>query len=107
MGYRAFVDDVGRDWEAWDVQPRLTERRRVEQGAFNAPDRRRRDSPEGQARSMGMMETYLFGWLCFQSIGGKRRLSPIPEGWEVAPIKQLIEWLKQAVEVPKLRECAE
>lgn len=106
MGYRAFVDDVGMDWEAWDVLPRLTERR-VEQGAFSAPDRRKVDSAEGRARSMGMMAEYLAGWLCFQSLSEKRRLAPIPEGWETAPLVQLIGWLRKAIPVASLRGCTE
>jgi hypothetical protein len=45
MGYRVFRDSQGKEWQAWDVVPQLTERLELERRAREAPvphaDRRR------------------------------------------------------------------
>ena len=67
MALREFTDRAGRAWSVWEMIPeRMHERMRNTLGAFE------------------------IGWLVFESSGGeKRRLSPIPEGWEDAPAPEL------------------
>jgi hypothetical protein len=57
MAHRAFQDERGRQWQVWDVHP--------SSGIAV--------KPELQA-----------GWLAFETNDEKRRLTPIPDGWEEA-----------------------
>lgn len=63
MALREFTDESGRAWCAWDTRPTSAQVR-----------------PE-----------FADGWLTFESEGEKRRLSPVPDGWDTLPIDRL--WL--------------
>ena len=76
MAYREFTDRHGRTWRAWDTYP--------------------------QSRSI-VTASYAEGWLCFESQGGKRRLTPIPEGWDELPQERLCTLLSTADRVVPLR----
>lgn len=39
------------------------------------------------------------GWLCFESSAGKRRLSPVPEGWKALDETDLDRMMKRATAV--------
>ena len=39
------------------------------------------------------------GWLCFESSVGKRRLSPVPDGWRMQDEEGLERMLKRAAKV--------
>src|SRR4051812_36233435 len=39
------------------------------------------------------------GWLCFESTGGKRRLSPVPDGWKLLEPADLMAMLDRATSV--------
>ena len=39
------------------------------------------------------------GWLCFETAGELRRLTPIPREWETATPEQLTGWLEAASRV--------
>jgi len=41
-------------------------------------------------------ENFRDGWLTFDSTAGRRRLAPIPKGWETAEAERLELWLKVA-----------
>ena len=41
------------------------------------------------------------GWLCFESAVGKRRLSPVPDGWKTLDDSELKEMLSRASAVGK------
>ena len=58
--HRTFVDSAGVEWTVWAVHP---EDRQV-------------------TRATRLRGTYSQGWLAFESEAGKRRLTPIPAGWE-------------------------
>jgi hypothetical protein len=64
--HRSFVDERGVRWDAFAVMPSA--------------------EPRGLVR---LPEPYQHGWLCFESATEKRRLGPIPEGWETATDDQL------------------
>src|SRR5215212_3939438 len=90
MSYRTFVDTMGSYWQVWDSQPTKVERR------LTASDRRqpryrpwggteRRTSPDRRTvnqRRITLAQGYGRGWLTFESLSEKRRLIPIPSGWE-------------------------
>lgn len=91
---RSFIDGTGTEWIVWAVHPQRESARHVERRQL--PDRRvsaapepvierraqaeRRHSLEGASRSLRMH--YPEGWLTFQAGTVRRRLSPIPSGWE-------------------------
>lgn len=60
MALRTFVSHDGTEWNVWNVVPTLVHN-----------DRK-------VSLSTGMTQ----GWLCFESRGVKRRIVPIPAGWE-------------------------
>jgi hypothetical protein len=72
MAYREFTDQAGVLWRVWDTYP----------------------SSASNVRSV-----YAAGWLGFESDVGRRRLHPVPQGWDQAPDHQLWEWLRQAIPV--------
>lgn len=111
MAYKLFEAPDGSKWEVWAVMPtsqerRQTQRRKVSSAlsGYRGPerrvsvDRRREDSSGKTLVSPGFEK----GWLCFESTSGeKRRLVPIPDGWETAPADKLWLWCRNAAEVPK------
>src|SRR3954469_9637770 len=88
MPYRTFVDSTGADWQGWDIVPRLSGRRSIEETdrrekvvpiAF--ADRRGEDRRLTQVRRTMLRGSYALGWLCFDNGQEKRRLTPIPNDW--------------------------
>lgn len=101
MGYRIFTDSQGTEWQAWDIIPRLAERRarqrraallRVE-GERRASEERRKVAGERPVLSHGLNG----GWLCFEASREKRRLAPIPGDWLRCAVARLEEYLRAAV----------
>lgn len=113
MALRNFRDEGGGEWRVWDVVPHVlrggAERRRAERRrggvmAYSGPERRtgadRRSGAGGMIPSMGS------GWLCFENgEGAKRRLSPIPAGWDKAPDDELAGLLNRARQVSRRLDC--
>lgn len=110
MSYRTFIDSGGKRWEVWLVTPAAAERRKVDRRASSAggmpqglADRRqtpdRRKSPF--RRHVVVASEFSNGWLCFESEGEKRRLAPVPEGWDQAGPDRLATWLQAAKRVVK------
>jgi len=93
------------------VTPAAAERRRVDRRVSKAAgetpaglaDRRhtpdRRKSPF--RRQVVVSTEFSDGWLCFESEGEKRRLAPVPPGWEEAGPDRLATWLQAAKRVVK------
>ncbi|HJQ21520.1 MAG TPA: hypothetical protein VJ867_14320 [Gemmatimonadaceae bacterium] len=103
MPYRTFVDSAGAEWQVWDIVPRLSERRsideddrRVETRPIPFPDRRRDDRRLTQARRTTLRGTYAFGWLCFDCGTEKRRLTPIPTDWTTCADESLETYSRRA-----------
>lgn len=71
MPLREFVDEGGTTWLAWSTFPRS--------GA-------------------NVRAAYAEGWLSFQVAGGqdRRRLVPVPQGWEAASEDELRAYLRRA-----------
>lgn len=112
MGYRTFLDSRGKRWEVWLVTPAAAERRRVDRRAAASAGPEvfdgyadRRKTPERRKspfrRNVTVASEYSNGWLCFESEGEKRRLAPVPEGWQDAGPDRLSTWLQAAKRVVK------
>jgi hypothetical protein len=71
---RTFEDAAGREWTVFEVK-----RQSAERGGWSYV-------PEG----------YGTGWLCFESNGVKRRLSPVPTGWRSVELAELARLLDRA-----------
>jgi len=111
VSYRTFHDSGGKRWEVWLVTPAAAERRKVDRRVGKAQS----DMPQGLAdrrqtpdrrrspfrRHVVVANEFTNGWLCFESEGEKRRLAPVPEGWEEAGPDRLSQWLQAAKRVVK------
>ena len=80
---RRFTDNEGVRWRVWDVNPHV-----------NAESR-----PYIPSR---VAAKALPGWLCFESAVERRRLSPIPTGWETRSEQELAAFCSTAQVVPRL-----
>jgi len=111
VNYRTFLDTTGRRWEVWLVTPAAAERRKADRRAAAASSEglaggvERRHTPERRRapfhRTVAVAGEYSHGWLCFESEGEKRRLAPIPDGWQEAGPDRLSTWLQAAKRVVK------
>lgn len=107
MGYRVFRDSQGKEWQAWDVIPQLTERREIERRSSAAPvqhaDRRRQpDRRVIKGRRPNLTAGLDGGWLCFENDVEKRRLAPIPKDWSRCSPVELDAYLQSAKRVPRM-----
>lgn len=84
MAHREFPDTSGKSWEVWDVRPAAVDQER----RAHAP------SPAAGLES---------GWLAFQCGAERRRLAPIPVGWEQQPADELCALLDRAVPIPQAK----
>jgi hypothetical protein len=107
MPHRQFVDSKHTTWEVWDVEPAHAERR------GSADDRRRSRRTSGERRQLEdrsrvrIKTTLARGWLAFESRHDKRRLSPIPTGWEALDPSALEQLCEQASSVGRRRRLLE
>lgn len=85
---RAFRDSTGVEWRVWEVFPSKT-----------SP----LTSAESASRTSLMGSAFANGWLCFESPSEKRRLAPIPPGWEDSGPRQMEELWKTATVVAPRR----
>ena len=76
MAYKTFEAPDGSKWEVWRVSPTVS------------------------GGKTFVSESFEHGWLCFESDKGeKRRLAPVPEGWEKADNDHLWLWCRAAASV--------
>ncbi len=111
MSHRDFIDKKGEKWEVWLVMPTSAERRTAERrvavaaGASSyAGTERRRPVPDrrlGRSSARAAISPdFKDGWLCFENAAGeKRRLMPVPDGWERMSIEKLLKLLSDAKRV--------
>ena len=83
MPHRQFVDDDGAVWAVWDVRPSAVGKALGPRLA--APLR------GGRAVVPEVSRTLAEGWLCFESAAEKRRLAPIPPGWDSCSTSDLVK----------------
>lgn len=89
MSQRTFADPSGVIWNVSAIAPQLTERRLAERRSVSGPafdfraDRRaipdRRHVREVRAP---VREGFEHGWLVFDNGDEKRRIAPVPPGWD-------------------------
>ena len=84
---RGFTDSTGVEWRVWEVFPT----RGTEASLAIA-----------YSRSSLKDTAFANGWLCFESPGEKRRLAPIPPGWELRETA-VLEQLRDEATVAPLR----
>jgi len=111
VNYRTFLDSQGKRWEVWLVTPAAAERRKADRRAAAGSGEpfaggvERRQTPERRRaafhRSAAVASEFSQGWLCFESEGEKRRLAPVPSGWDEAGPDRLATWLQAAKRVVK------
>ena len=90
VSVREFKDSQGRDWRAWDVDP---------------------DELNAAIKNEDFLAALNYtGWIAFETRNQreKRRLYPIPKGWNELPDPELEALLDRAEPVPdrKLRDEA-
>jgi hypothetical protein len=107
MPHRQFVDSKQTKWEVWDVEPGESERRR------SAGDRRRSPRTSGERREVDdrsrvrIKSDLAHGWLAFESKHDRRRLAPIPIGWEALDASALEQLCEQARSIGRPRRLLE
>ena len=107
MALREYTDVSGVAWQVWHVVPTTlttappvapADRRKREEEDLLLERRRRR----GMTLTPGMEG----GWLCFESLGAKRRLAPVPSDWERCSDARLGDYLSTAIPVARPVERA-
>lgn len=83
MSHRVFTDPDGITWQVWDVRPATP------------------------TESIQLRTQYAGGWLAFESEHGRKRLVPIPDGWDEWPDQRLCEACAKASEQPDRKRLIE
>jgi hypothetical protein len=86
----------------WQVHPaaaerRFSQRRVEEEERMDAAERR--SGLERRAERLTRAHVaaeFAYGWLCFETSGEKRRLAPVPEGWDRADDETIEQWCRLA-----------
>jgi hypothetical protein len=84
---RGFTDSTGVEWRVWEVFPT--------DGGLSSAD--------AMTRSRLQETPFANGWLCFECPNEKRRLAPIPPGWEFRDFATLEQLCREAVPVSSRR----
>ncbi len=108
--HRTFLDDSARLWNAWDVVPVWGERRALERRA-SAPDapapaveRRRRERRHDRGLRIALPPRLASGWLAFECGVERRRVAPLPDGWEHLTDDELLALWRGAEQLPPRRK---
>ena len=110
MAHRNFTDAGGVRWDVWEVVPQWADRRTGKTRRTQAPDADDVDPPalerrRAPDRRQGLPDQFPRirlrggldgGWLAFESTQERRRLCPIPTGWESASDTELERWCRSA-----------
>ena len=92
MAHRSFRDQLGRQWEVWEVVPTAVERR-IAKAVQRPPAVERRKVQETRVVVPDRLQK---GWLAFQSGLERLRLAPIPTDWFEMTVTELLDLLHQA-----------
>ena len=97
MPQRQFIDPQDRHWTVWDVRPARVE---LELARLR-PVRAEHES--AASNDISSQPAVPGGWLCFEAVGHKRRLAPIPPSWERLADAALVELCERAADVDRRR----
>lgn len=103
MAHRTFRDELGREWDVWEVVPTAVERRMAKAAPRASAVERRRV----QEARVVVPESLQKGWLAFQWASERRRLAPIPPDWEEMTNAELVELLMRADRRSRARRLIE
>ena len=103
MAHRTFRDEIGREWDVWEVVPTVVERRMAKAAPRASALERRRV----QEVRVVVPDSLQKGWLAFQSGSERRRLAPIPADWEEMTNGELLDLLKNAERRSRARRLIE
>ena len=103
MAHRSFHDELGREWEVWEVVPTAVERRIATASRRPAGVERRKVN---ETRVV-VPDRLQKGWLAFQSGRERRRVAPIPADWQEMTSAELLDLLHQADRRVKTRRLIE
>ena len=108
MAHRQFTDSNRVTWEVWEVAPSHAERRRAERDRRRSRrlGQERRGAIDGTLR-IRISSELAYGWLCFQSNQEKRRLTPVPDGWEQLDAAGLERLLRESTLTGRPRRLLE
>jgi hypothetical protein len=102
MPCREFVDSRLITWTVWRVTVSRSERRvRASRRGEERPRSDRRRGAESRPRRMRIAAPLAAGWLCFECATEKRRLVPVPPGWQRMSDRGLEELCSRAIATPK------
>jgi hypothetical protein len=116
MAHRTFTGADGREWQVWNVVPGAwrqgwsgNELRTVDRRCpdpvlrYTGPERRVANRRTGSTAVAAPVVTgdLAAGWVTFESGTERRRLTPIPDGWEDLPEAELAALCDRAVPVPR------
>ena len=122
MAHRMFTDASGNRWNVWAVVPQWADRRTGKARRTRADDdpdfdppaieqrRRKNDRRQGlpdQFPRIQLKGGLIGGWLAFECAHERRRLSPIPAGWETASDADLEHMLRSATAAGNPRRLIE
>jgi hypothetical protein len=108
--HRTFLDDIARLWNAWDVIPAWGERRTEERRLQSEPagtrviDRRMRERRRLRGLRIALPPRLAHGWIAFECGDERRRVAPIPAGWELLPEAGLRDLWRGAEQLPPRRK---
>ena len=107
MAHREFLDAGGTQWTVWDVHPMAAMAMLRSPSPFGdggvAPRGGRGGQGVQRAANEYVEAALAAGWLCFESTSEKRRLAPIPSGWETLPTDSLTFLCGRAAPVVRAR----
>lgn len=95
MTHRVITDPGGRTWHIWQVEPLEWD----EPPVADAPDVEPHATPTSLAAYLDPALSK--GWLCFESQTERRRLAPIPAGWDRMAESELRALCAWATTVPR------
>ncbi len=112
--HRTFRDDAARLWNAWDVIPSWGERRarerRAERGVPPAAiaDRRRLERRHLRGIRIALPPRLAQGWIAFECGDERRRIAPIPTGWdELGEVELQAIWKSAELLPPRRKRLVE
>lgn len=98
MAHRRIADHARRVWDVWEVNPASVARKVTE-------ERRSQPGVRVQRKEMRIVvaDELREGWLAFQCESERRRITPIPLGWEAMTDDELLGLLARATPVAHAR----